>query len=651
MSANRRDRGVMSNRFSTKTRRRSRRAYAVETLESRTLLTFTFVYTNPNLAVVNETGPGNDSFTVINNGAGLLEWASDTSPTFSTQWGAVPADTLNADPATSLTINSAGNDSDVNLGISTPGSPASSSASAILAKITLGPNESASNGDRLTIDDTTSNLGAGTYTVSQTAFNTTHITGPLGDIDVTSSPGLTGGATVLGSAADNVFNVPSTYHFQPLNLLPGPGSNTVNIGTGTLSTIAGAITVSDSAVINIDDHLDTTHATGTLDNLSGNVNTPFELTGLGNAPIESGAGVTAVNINGGTSGAAGVTFDINNTQAGTTTTINGGPNANFYNLADSTSILDNLPGPVVINGGGSGDQVSVDDSASTANDNYTVTDTTVTSTGLFAGLTYGGLGAGALNLNASQGSNVIDVNDTADGVGTSVSSEAGTDTVNVNGTGTGAGLFISTGNNTVDPATVNVLADNEPVDIIGLASFPTVSTVNIGSAGGPGSMANIQGLISVSNLPSFTSLNFHDENDTTGQTWTLDNDDVGLTGIVNVTGSAITTYDPTALSDMTINAGSGGNTFIVDNTSGFYPTTLNTGTGDDTVNVFASGAEHPQYPGPGWYRLGHLGRQLGRSPGHAGTRRQHQRRQHPRLDRPRPRRLRRPRRPDRLVVQ
>ena len=200
MIANRRDRGVMSNRFGSKTRRRSKRAYAVESLESRTLLTFTFVYTNVNLAVVNETGPGNDSFTVANDGTGLLEWSTDHGVTFSTQWGALPADTLNADPATSLTINSAGNNSDVILGISTPGSTASSSASAILAKITLGPNFSATNGDRLTIDDSLSNLGAGTYTISQTGINTTHITGPLDDIDVTSSPGFTGGATILGSS-------------------------------------------------------------------------------------------------------------------------------------------------------------------------------------------------------------------------------------------------------------------------------------------------------------------------------------------------------------------------------------------------------------------------------------------------------------------
>ena len=57
-----------------------------------------------------------------------------------------------------------------------------------------------------------------------------------------------------------------------------------------------------------------------------------------------------------------------------------------------------------------------------------------------------------------------------------------------------------------------------------------------------------------------------------------------------MTGSATTSYNPFDLASLTINAGSGGNTFIVNATSAFYPTALNTGTGDDTVNVFATGS-------------------------------------------------------------
>ena len=47
---------------------------------------------------------------------------------------------------------------------------------------------------------------------------------------------------------------------------------------------------------------------------------------------------------------------------------------------------------MVVNGGSAGDdEVSVNDSGNIFDDNYTVTSTTVTSTGLFGGLTYGGL--------------------------------------------------------------------------------------------------------------------------------------------------------------------------------------------------------------------------------------------------------------------
>ncbi len=382
----------------------------------------------------------------------------------------------------------------------------------------------------------------------------------------------------------------------PLHIDLGGGTNTVNVGTGNIAAVISApVSVTDTGgttSLVLDDTADTTHSTATLDNLSGNPGAPFEVTGLSPSPIEYGPGVTALTINGGTFGATGVTYDIENTQAGTTTTINGGhtPNANFYVLGAVNEDLDNLPGPVVINGGGARDEVVVDDALNSANDNYTVTSTTVTSTGLFGGLTYGGLGTGGtLNIFASSGDNVIDVDSTANGVVTLVSGEAGTDTINVNGTGTGATLSVSTGAFTNQASTVNVLADSEPVNISSVASSPAITTVNIGSTGGAGSMAGIQGPISVTNVDSFTSLNFHDENDTVGQTWTLDNDDGAATGSVAVTGSGTTSYNPNDLSELIVNAGSGGNTFNVNNTSGNYPTTLNTGTGNDTVNVFASG--------------------------------------------------------------
>ncbi len=587
MSANRGDRDVKTNRSSTKSRRRSKRAYSLETLESRVVLSYTFSY-DPLTQIAAASGStigAVDSLVLEPAGGFLLH--SVNGGAFDSDWGGqtVPIDPL-------LTVNvtlSSGDGSSITLGTAT--GPASDFGSATLNVL----NGTGNTSDTSTIDDSHGTTLASPIEPYSIDTQPGTISGPGFNYSETGSTPFAGGVVLMGSPVDgNLYNVESTFGGEPTTIETAAGTtSTVDVGSGGTLNINAPLAIfdpGDATTVNINDASDTTNSTATLDNLSGNASAPFEVTGLSASPIEYGPGVTALNINGGTSGGTGVTYNINNTQLGTTTTINGGPNTNTYNLADSTSILDsNVLGPVVVNGGGAGDQISVDDSASTADDNYTVTDTTVTSTGAFGGLTYGGLGAGALNFLASQGNNDIDINDTADGVDTSVSGEAGTDTINVNDTGTGATLFISTGNNTSEASTVNVLADNEQVNISSFASFPTVTTVNIGSNGGPGTMANIQGPISVVNSPSLTSLNFHDENDTTGQTWTLDNDDTVPTGTVAVTGSATTTYDPSDLSDMTVNGGSGGNTFIVNNTSGNYPTTLNTGAGADTTNVFATG--------------------------------------------------------------
>ena len=66
------------------------------------------------------------------------------------------------------------------------------------------------------------------------------------------------------------------------------------------------------------------------------------------------------------------------------------------------------------------------------------------------------------------------------------------------------------------------------LNLIGLMA---TDAVNIGSTGGPGTMEGILGPIDIVDAPDFYTLTFHDENDTDGHTWTLDNDDsVGRLG-------------------------------------------------------------------------------------------------------------------------
>jgi len=557
---------------------------------------------------------------VVVAGNPLLEWSQDGGVTFSTDWDSATPGTQTLAAKTSSTIDitaTSGAGSSITLG------DLSSAASNNFALINLGPVTTPANVS-LIIDDRSSTDAAGSYDFLSTLGTITGPGGSQGGINFTSF-GPINSYLIEGGPAGNTFNIHSTFNGTvssttiiggagndianvlgdtspgigtPLSINLEGGANTVHVGNGNVSaTVSAAVAVTETGGttnLNVDNLNDMTSSTVTLDNLSGNLAAPYEVKVQGAGPIEYGAGVPELNINGGKSsgGTAGVLYNINNTQAGTTTTINGGSKANTYTLSidGDPGGLDNLPGPVVIDGGGAGDDVDLWDTGSNANDNYTVTGTTVTCTGAFGGLTYGSLGAGgALCLYASNGNNITDVTSTANAINTMVFGDNGTDEIDV--TGTGGSLNIQTGNTTAQASTVNVFANNEPVNITSVAAFPAITTVNIGSAGiGPQTMAGIQGPISVDNDVSLTALNFDDGSDMTGQTWTLNNNDGVSTGTVAVTGSATTTYDPTDLSELTVNGGSGGNTFHVNNTSGFYPTTLNTGIGSDVVQVYATGA-------------------------------------------------------------
>jgi hypothetical protein len=575
------------------------------------MLSYTFTYAGTGgPEVVNETG-GSDSFTIATDGNGLLEWSADNGSTFSTQWGGVPADTLSASAATSVTINLGADHSAIIDGTTTT---ASSSASDVLAALTV--NAFPGNiDDSLTINDSSSSLGAGTYTYD--GLNRT-ITGPASAISVQEGPdAFGGGVTIQGSNAGNVLNLLSTWSSagigEPVTLLGGSGGDTANIdsttagapatvsftagtnvvnvgGNGSTAAITAPVVVTGPATLNADDSADNAaNSLITLDDLSGNSIANYEVVGLAGAPIEYGPGVTALDLQGGVSGISGVTFAVDNTQTGTTTTITGGANQNFLDLGDPSEAggLDNLAGPVVFHGGLSHtDGITLDDSGSSFAGDYAVGPTTVSRSG-FGGLTYdGNIASLTLNAENNLGIDTIDINSTADDVTTNINGQDSRDTINVNGTGISGSLDITTCSS---GSTANVVADSEPVNL-------TLGhdVVNIGSTGGAGTMAGILGAIGITDPASDYSLTFHDENDATGNTWTLNNDDssvlngsasVGLGGAI-----ATTTYSPVNLSaPLTIDGGSGGNTFDVNDTTASQPTDLNTGLGNDTVDVFATG--------------------------------------------------------------
>lgn len=620
MSVNPNRRGTLSARHrmtSLSRNKRSRRTYAVEALESRTLLAYTFVYTDVNNVVLNG-GAVADSLVIDSNGFGNLEYSINGSA-FSADWdpAAPGVQLIDASPATTVTVNlSTGNGSSVQLGTTTQ------AASANLAKFNL--NASAGNTlDRLIIEDSTSPLGAGTYNYSG---GSGVILGPLSDINVQEGTNAYGGGVEIRTGpAANTINVNSTYQFagipEPVTIIGGGAddtvnvlqatalgatvtvnpaggtANVVNVGNAGLITANGAINVSDptgSTTLNLNAQANATATDVTLDEPTNVAGFPFAVSGLSASPVNYGAGVTALNVNGGP-GAGGVTYHINDTQANTTTTITGGTNDDDFLLSNAgqSGGLDHLAGPVVVDGGGGSNSATLDDSSANFNDAYTVTPTTVDRV-VFAGLTYSNLSALTLlaeNTLGTNGNNTIDINGTADGTTTTVNGQGGNDVINVNSTGIGASVNVITGS---DGSTVNVVANSEPVDM----NLGGTDTVNIGSTGGAGDISGIQGPISIVDFLSFYTLNIHDQNGA-ARTWTLDNNDglneasIRATGTVTglPPGTPFVSYRPGDLNALNVHAGPNGNTFDVNGTTSFATTTLDTGLGDDTVHVFATGNE------------------------------------------------------------
>jgi hypothetical protein len=395
---------------------------------------------------------------------------------------------------------------------------------------------------------------------------------------------------VSSGAGNDAVNVQATPAAVTTTIDTGSGSgSSINIGNfGLMSSIQGPVIANatgGSAALTLNDSADNSDAPVTFDNLFADSSTPYEVTSDSFAPIAYGSGITSLTLNGGQGFVDPVTFHINNTQIETTLTINGGFTRNVYDLSNSSEVdgLDNLPGPVVIHGGSNGtDRVILDDSSAPFGDNYVLTSTTVTRI-VFGGLTYSGIDS--LTLNAENalgtgGNNDITVNGGA--ANTTINGQGGQDTITVNGTGSSGTFTVNTG--ATPGSTVNIIGASEPLAV----NLGAAGAVNFGSTGGAGTMAGILDGAQITAPTGACALAFHDENDTAAATWSLLDGDPSYADVYFNVQSAIE-YNPTILSALQVIAGSGGNAFTVDNTTAFAPTTLDTGTGNDSVHIFASG--------------------------------------------------------------
>ena len=231
MSANRRNRGVMSNRFGTKSRRRPRQQYALEPLENRTLLSYTFTGGGTSAGVA--TGNGTADTLYLEPFGGLIYHSTD-GIVFSPDWGG--GLTIAASTANSISVfqGNAANSHVVRLGgVLGP----TSNLKASFAINDGGPLDSLIIDDSL---DTQQAVGANAYTVAANS-----VTGPPTLQVNMNGPALGQGITLLGGTADNTFNVNSTFAGEPVDLTGNIGADTFNVlatnATGPLDIVGGGL--------------------------------------------------------------------------------------------------------------------------------------------------------------------------------------------------------------------------------------------------------------------------------------------------------------------------------------------------------------------------------------------------------------------------
>jgi acrosin len=391
--------------------------------------------------------------------------------------------------------------------------------------------------------------------------------------------------TINSGAGNDTVNVQATT--GPLVVNGVGGADTLNVGNnGSVQGIKGAVTVGSSGgvmTLNVDDHADPTqNIQATLGSSNAGTGT---ITNLAPAIIQYGKGVNAVNVSGGSGGS---TFTIADTLAGVSTTLRTvgnndsvaiaathGPltidavaGSNTVGLGQARS-TQGIHGTVSVSHEQGSTDLVVDDAFDSVARQVTLADGPASSTsgptGVITGLTpavitYQEFALSVLGLNGGGGGNTFTVQDTfvnaqVPGALTIINSGEGSDTVNVQGTG---GLL----------------------EIDGVDGF---DKVNIGRNN---SLQAIGGPVEVNSQHGFTALTLNDQADPGKRIVTMDVKDNA--GTVAGLAPALISYFTPRISTLTVNGGGHGNTFLVNNTmaNGFpAATVLNTGPGNDTVNV------------------------------------------------------------------
>src|SRR5260221_11522634 len=250
---------------------------------------------------------------------------------------------------------------------------------------------------------------------------------------------------------------------------------------------------------------------------------------------------------------------------------------------------------LTVNGGGANDAMIQYDTVDNFNNNGTLTATSITGLGMAptGSITYGTLET--LKVNLGSGGDTFDIVSTLAGVTTTLSTNAGADTVNVQTNATALTVNTGTEDDTVNVFSsagvtfVNTDTGKDTVNVQAIEAALTVNTgteddtVNVGSAA-PGTLGNVNAInapLTVNGDGGADTLNVYDTSDSapnSGQLTATTLSGLGMGGSIGYS----------TLETLKVNLGSGGDSFDILSTHLGTTTTLNTNSGDDTVNVVST---------------------------------------------------------------
>ncbi len=522
-----------------------------------TLMRFVTLNGSNGTDTYNVTGAGGIDLTTINTGSGnnLINVENTTHP---------------------LTIHESGTGSDtVNV------SPTAKNLNNIQGTVTVNGN---SGFDTLNINDQNNATGrsytlaaasiarTGSAPINFTLMNVVTLNGGSGSnaYTVTGTGGFNATTLHTGTGSD-VVSVDDTNASRPLSILEdGSGNDTVSVGNGTFNHVLGNVSVAGNGgndLLNVDDHDFTTGLiyTVTATSIAGNSGSGMvSFTGMNSVTLFGSTGSDIYNVAGTGGRVSNVvqTSIVNNTSADFVNilaatrplTVFLGRRGAEVNVSSTAHNLNTIQGNVTINTSTGSGVINVDDQANTSSGlTYTLTANSVTRTGA-ALISFSPVFEVVVNAATENSGNVYNVTGT----------QPGFTTLNLHHTQSASD-------------TVNVQATSGSLSINGGLG----DRVNVGDSTG---VQDIRGSLDAG-LLTFVTVN--DGPDATSRSVTMTVDALGNAHISGL-APAVITYGQNNISRVTVDGGSGGNTFNVQGTvtNGLLPvTTINSGSGNDTINV------------------------------------------------------------------